>query len=147
MIVLDFSGINLKLKQENNKTLVFDIIRKKWVILTPEEHVRQYILHYLCEKLKYPKGLISVEKQIMLGHRAKRFDIVVFNKDHEPWLLAECKSPDVDISNATLYQLLNYHSVLPCTYWLLTNGHQTLCADACDVQNIKWMESLPIHQG
>lgn len=147
MISLDFSGITLKLKQEEKKTFVFDLVRKKWVILTAEEHVRQYLLRYLTEGMEYPTGLIAVEKKIAVGKLFKRFDIVVFDRNHKPWMLVECKEPGVDITEATLFQLLTYHSTIPCKYWLFTNGHQTYCADANDLTDIKWMQGLPLHDG
>ena len=146
MITLDFSGIHLKIKQENDKPFVFDPIRKQWVSLTPEEHVRQYVIHYMTEGMQYPKSMLSVEKKIMVGNLAKRFDIVVYNREHKPWMLVECKAPEVIISEATLYQLLNYQRTAQCNYWMLTNGHQTFCADACDIQNIKWLDSLPPYE-
>ena len=145
MIVLDFSEVSLKLKKESSKTYVFDIIRKKWIVLTPEEHVRQYLINFLCQKMNYPTALIAVEKKIVVGSVTKRFDIVVFNRNHQPWLLAECKAPEIDINNTTLYQLLSYHSSIPCRYWLMTNGHQSFCADACDVNNIHWLSQLPVY--
>jgi len=146
MIIPDFSDIQLKLRQEDNKTYVFDIIRKRWVLLTPEEHIRQYVVHHFVYKLQYPTGLIAIEKGIKVGARNKRFDIVVYNRDHKPWMLVECKAPEVQISETTLHQLLNYQRTVQCSYWVLTNGHQTYCADACDTANIKWLESLPVYE-
>lgn len=143
MIITDFKGIQLKLRDSGDDTSVFDPIRKKWVMLTPEEHVRQYIIQYLAGNLHYPAGFFAVEKTIQVGMRNKRFDLVVFNQHHEPWMLVECKAPEVNITTETLHQLLNYHSAIPCKYWLLTNGHQTFCADASDPLEIKWLQSLP----
>lgn len=143
MISFDISGIQLPLKQQDGRTLVFDAVRKKWVVLTPEEHVRQYVIHYLVGQLQYPAALLSVEKSIMVGRRTKRFDIVVYGREHKPWMLVECKAPDVPVAEKTLYQLLNYHSVVQCPFWLLTNGHETYCADASDPTHIKWLESFP----
>jgi hypothetical protein len=143
MIALDFSGIELKLKQEEGRTLVFDPMRKKWLVLTPEEHVRQYLLLYLSEKMDYPAGMMSVEKQVRVGDMNKRFDIVVYDRMHKPWMLVECKSPDVMITEAALHQLLQYQNVVQCNYWVLTNGHQLFCADASDITSIKWLEQLP----
>jgi hypothetical protein len=145
MISFDLSNIQLRLKQEAGKTVVFDPIRKRWVSLTPEEHVRQYILHYLINDLHYPAALMAAEKGIMVGSRSKRFDIVVYNREHKPWMLVECKAPEVLISESTLHQLLNYQRTVQCNYWVLTNGHQTFCADACDVSNIKWLASMPAY--
>ena len=143
MIPLDLSNIHLKLRRDGDKTGVFDPIRKKWIILTPEEHLRQHIIYYLTDVLQYPASLMAIEKNIKVGTLNKRFDIVVYNRDHKPWMLVECKAPEVPVSEKTLHQLLNYQSVVQCSYWLLTNGHQTFCADARDVEHIKWLASLP----
>ncbi len=145
MITLDFSELKLNLKTDGGKTMVFDPIRKKWLVLTPEEHVRQYILACLLLRLGYPAALIAVEKQIKLGTRTKRFDIVVYSPAHEPWMLVECKAPEVPVTEATLHQLLNYQQQLQCRYWLLTNGHQTFCADALHGEAIKWLHLLPAY--
>lgn len=138
--------MQLKLRKTEGKTSVFDPIRKKWVALTPEEHVRQYMLQYLMGAMQYPPGLIAVEKSIMVGTRIKRFDIVVYSRDHKPWMLVECKAPDVPVTEATLHQLLAYQRVMQCSYWLLTNGVQTYCANAADVENISWMNLLPAYE-
>jgi hypothetical protein len=146
MIPLNFSNIELQVRQEQGKTTVFDAIRKKWVALTPEEHVRQLLAGYLVHTLGYPVGMLAVEKQIRVAGLAKRFDIVAYDRQHQPWLLAECKAPDTPVSERTLQQLLTYHSVLQCRYWLLTNGIHTFCADACDTQRICWLDGLPPYE-
>jgi hypothetical protein len=145
MIQVDFSNIVLRLRKEEGVTQVHDPIRKKWFVLTPEEHVRQYLLHYLINTLQYPAALIAVEKQITLGSLNKRFDVVVYNREHQPWLLAECKAPEVTVNDATLNQLLQYHNTLQCQYWVLFNGHQLYCADASDTGSIKWLDKLPAY--
>jgi hypothetical protein len=144
MIATDFSALTLKLSQADGKTSVFDPVRKRWFILTPEEHVRQYILQYMLEVLKYPAALLSVEKAIMVGKMNKRFDIVVYNREHKPWMLVECKAPEVPVTEKTLHQLLNYQQTIQCRYWLLTNGHQTFCADAGGA-DITWLLGLPVY--
>jgi hypothetical protein len=143
--LIDLADISLKLGKRDGKTTVFDPVRKKWFILTPEEYVRQCLLQYMLEVAAYPIALIAVEKTIQVGNMTKRFDVVVYNRDHKPWLLAECKAPEVPISQATMRQLLNYQRTMQCNYWLLTNGHEVYCADACDVTNIQWLSSLPIY--
>lgn len=145
MIALDFSGIALKLKRSEteHKTSVFDPVRKKWILLTPEEHVRQYILEHLIGVMKYPKAKMAVERKIMHGKMSKRFDIVVYDNEHKPAMLIECKSPEIPITETTLHQLLQYHKTIPCRYWVLTNGHQTFCADAGNIPDIKWLNELP----
>lgn len=143
MVQLDISGIQLKLRTQDGGTQVFDPVRKRWFVLTPEEHVRQYLIQVLFSKLAYPLSLFSVEKQLQVGAMQKRFDVVVYDRDHRPWMLAECKAPDVPVTEQTLMQLLNYQRTTQCRYWLLTNGHQTFCADACDITDIKWLDELP----
>lgn len=143
MIHIDFTNIKINVRPDGDKSTVFDPVRKKWLILTPEEHVRQHILGYMIHVMQYPASLISVEKNIKVGSLNKRFDIVVYDRSHKPWLLTECKAPEVPISEKTLWQLLNYQNIVQCSYWLLTNGLETYCADACDVENIKWCTSLP----
>jgi hypothetical protein len=145
MIQLDISDIKLQLRDSEGKTQVFDPVRKRWLILTPEEHVRQYIIQVLTQKLNYPAALLSVEKQIEVNGMVKRFDVVVYNREHKPWMLVECKAPEVMIAEATLHQLLNYQRNIQCRYWLLTNGHQTFCADSLNVEEIKWLSELPAY--
>lgn len=143
MIYPDYSNIKLKLRPDGEKTTVFDPVRKKWVILTPEEHVRQYLIHFMIAEMLYPASLIAVEKNINVGKLNRRFDVVVYSREHKPWLLAECKAPEVPVSQNTLRQLLNYQGTVQSIYWLLTNGHETYCADARDVEQIAWLGSLP----
>lgn len=143
MTAFNFTGLELKLKHENNTVFVFDFIRKKWLILTPEEHVRQMLLQFLTQKMKYPQSLIAIEKKIIVGKAFKRFDVVVYDRHHKPWMLIECKEPEVSITQATLFQLLNYQQTINAHYWVMTNGHQTFCADANDKSNVIWMNSFP----
>jgi hypothetical protein len=145
VLQLNFSSVSLSLKKQDGKTLVFDPVRKLWVILTPEEHVRQYMLKYLIEQAHYPAALISVEKKLMVGNMPKRYDIVVYNRGHKPWMLIECKAPDVPVSEQTLRQLLQYQQAIQCPYWMLTNGPHSYCADASDIGNIVWLEELPVY--
>jgi hypothetical protein len=146
MIQIDFSGITHQVKKADNKIYIFDIIRKKWLVLTPEEQVRQYLLQYMIQA-GYPKGMIAVEKTIKVGALNKRFDIIVYNRQHEPWMLIECKEPEVPITETTLHQLLNYQRTVQCRYWMLSNGHQHFCADAGNISDIKWLMALPPYEG
>lgn len=142
---LPLLNYQLKTKTEDGKPLVFDPVRKRWVVLTPEEHVRQLLICHFTETLHYPVSLIAVEKALLIGNRNLRFDLVVYDREtHLPWLLAECKAPDVALADATLHQLLRYHSQLQCRYWLMTNGHNHHCADALSGE-IKWLDALPAY--
>lgn len=140
--LLDYS---LNLKIVGGKSTVFDPVRKLWVVLTPEEHVRQLLICYFRDEMKYPTSLMAAEKALVVGQKKLRFDLVVYDrKTHQPWLLAECKAPDVAISEATLQQLLRYHHKLQCRYWFLTNGHQHYCANAANGRII-WLDALPAY--
>lgn len=146
MISLPLLEKSLPLRTEAGTTQVFDPIRRAWFILTPEEHVRQLLLRHLLEDLNYPQALIAVERKLE-GPVARRFDLVVYNRQtHLPWLLAECKAPEVPVTEATLHQLLAYQKPLGARYWLLTNGPTTLCADAQDLAAIRWLDILPPYE-
>lgn len=125
---------------EDNKTKVFDPIRKIFCALTPEEEVRQKMLYYLVEVKKYPAGLIAVEYSIKVNALPKRCDIVVFNKDAKPMMIVECKAESVAITQKVLDQAIRYYSGLNVDYLVLTNGKTMFCYHI-DVQNKK-METL-----
>ncbi len=145
MLSLHFPPHDFKIKQEESGQFIFDFIRKKYVLLTPEEWVRQHILVYLCETMNYPKGLISVEKEFRINNLKKRYDIVVYDYDHKPWMLIECKEQGVPVNDKTLQQLLRYHQVLQCPYWFLTNGVQHFCAEVKE-GIVTWLPQLPDHR-
>ncbi|WP_350288417.1 type I restriction enzyme HsdR N-terminal domain-containing protein [uncultured Croceitalea sp.] len=119
---LNFKKYPFRFKSSENSTHIFDIIRKKFVLLQPEEWVRQHTIHFLIEEKKYPKSIINVEKQITVNKLKKRFDIVVFNSDGSIQILVECKSPDIKINQATFDQIAQYNLKLQATYLMVTNG-------------------------
>lgn len=110
---------------------IFCASRKKWVVLKPEEWVRQNFILYLSEVLNYPLSLIAVEKQISFGEVKKRFDIVVF-KEAQPFILVECKEMGVPLSENVFNQALNYNSRIQARYLLITNGNHTLAFENSD---------------
>ncbi len=111
----------MKIKIIDNKQFVFDDIRKKWLLLTPEEKVRQHVVQYLIQEKKIPKSLIALEKLITVNEMKKRFDVLVY-KATKPWLLVECKEPNVELNDMALQQVLNYNNVLQVPYFAITNG-------------------------
>ena len=125
---------------EDNRTKVFDPIRKIYCTLTPEEEVRQKMLYYLVEQKKYPAGLIAVEYSIKVNGLPKRCDIVVFNKDAKPKMIVECKAELVPITQKVLDQAIRYYSGLNAEYLVLTNGKTMFCYHI-DIENKK-MEAL-----
>jgi hypothetical protein len=127
MIVLPYPSYPFKIKAINGKDQIFDPFRKIWVILTPEEWVRQNLLQYLVQTLHYPSSLIAVEKEIKLGELSKRFDIVVY-KNELPWMIIECKEAKVSLNEKTMGQILQYQQVLTAQYLFMSNGHETMGA-------------------
>jgi hypothetical protein len=125
MIKVDFPEPVFRLKKENNVELIFDTIRKQWLVLNDEEWVRQNFIQYLIQTLNYPAAFIAVEKEIMLGELKKRFDILVYDKNHQPWLMIECKATAVHLNNAVLQQVLRYNISVPVPYLIITNGNFT----------------------
>lgn len=123
MMVINYPEPDFRLKKENKRELIFDSIRKRWVVLTPEEWVRQNFISYLIKSVNYPSALIAVEKELMLGERKKRFDILLYDMQHQPWMMIECKSMDVPLNDEVLQQLLRYHISIPARYLLITNGN------------------------
>ncbi len=125
MIPVVYPEAQFKTKQEGQKTLVFEAIRKTWLVLTQEEWVRQNFVHYMIKELAYPSTLIALEKEIYLGELKKRFDILVYDSRHQPWMLIECKAPDIALSENAVHQVLRYHITLPVPFIIITNGHTT----------------------
>ncbi len=119
---LNFPKYNFRFKSNENKTLIFDIIRKKFMVLTPEEWVRQHVLHFLISEKKYPISHINVEKQLKLHNTVKRYDIVVFNANGSIQIVIECKAPKIKINQQTFDQIAQYNFVLQASYLLVTNG-------------------------
>jgi len=122
MQTLNFPAYDFRLKNSENKVHIFDVIRKKFIVLQPEEWVRQHVVHYLLKDKKYPKSLINIEKQLTLNGIKKRYDVVVFRSDGSINLLVECKSPSIPINQKVFDQIARYNMQLKATYLMVTNG-------------------------
>lgn len=121
---LNFPAYDFRFRKVEQQVLIFDEIRKKFVVLTPEEWVRVHVVQYLLGEHKYPRNLINVEKQLILNNTKKRYDIVVFNKDGSVFLIVECKAPSVPITQFTFDQIARYNLSLQSEYLMVTNGLQ-----------------------
>ncbi|TDD94852.1 type I restriction enzyme HsdR N-terminal domain-containing protein [Flavobacterium cellulosilyticum] len=119
---LNFPVYNFRFKNSENKVSIFDEIRKKFIILTPEEWVRQHVVRYLLEEKKYPKSLINVEKVLNVNGLRKRYDVVVFYPDGSIFVLIECKAPEIKTAQATFDQIARYNMTLKAEYLMVTNG-------------------------
>ena len=119
---LNFPSYNFRLKNSENKTHIFDEIRKKFVILQPEEWVRQHCIKFLINKKKYPKTLISVERKVIVNGQKKRYDIVIFRPNGTVFCIVECKAYDVKIDQKAFDQSARYNMTLNAKYLMVTNG-------------------------
>ena len=118
---LNLPLFEFKIKKENNNTIIFDKIRKKWIILTPEEWVRQNFISYILDK-NYPKSLINCEKVFYINKVSKRYDIVVYDSSGNVEILVECKSYDVNLIKKHFDQVMRYNLELKSKYVIVTNG-------------------------
>src|SRR4249920_3825470 len=125
MIKINFPSYPFRTKIESDKEFIFDEVRKLWVRLSPEEWVRQNFLQYLIGEKKYPSSWVAVEREMKLGELSKRFDILVFDQDAKPYMMVECKSMQVDLTEKTLDQIVRYNLAMPVPILIVTNGSHT----------------------
>ncbi|MCP4458094.1 MAG: type I restriction enzyme HsdR N-terminal domain-containing protein [Cytophagales bacterium] len=142
--VLNLPEINPKLKTEATQEFIFDSIRKKYLVLTPEEWVRQHFIHLLIEHLKYPSGLFQLERQHEYFKSKKRFDILVMNQTGKPFLLIECKSYDVKINQGTLNQIATYNKTIEAPFIGVTNGLKHFAWQLVDGEYVQ-LEQFPAY--
>ena len=121
---LNFPKFSFRFKNSENKVSIFDTVRKKFIILQPEEWVRQHCVHYLLTEKKYPLSLINVEKELIINNLKKRYDIVIFNPHGDVHLMVECKAPQIEIDQSTFDQIARYNLSVKATYLMVTNGLQ-----------------------
>lgn len=116
-----------RIKEKEGKKIIFDVFRRKWVALTPEEWVRQNFIRYLTEEKHYPVALVSVERSLRLNQQNFRADAVVFTKSGTPLVIIECKAPEVKISQQVFDQIVRYNIELQVKYLMVTNGINHYC--------------------
>ena len=144
MIQLNLPSYSFKTSQKEEKTWIFDAFRKSWIVLTPEEWVRQNFLTWLCDAHGYPKGLIAVETTLKYNTLKMRADAVVYSSTGKPLMIIECKAPGVSISQQTLEQAARYNFSFQTRYLALTNGLMHYCC-RIDLENKKlvFLEDFP----
>ena len=138
---------DIKTRESNGRQEVLDIVRQRWVVLTPEEWVRQNLIHYLHHTLAYPLELMQVEAAITLNELTKRCDVVVYDAAVHPIMIVETKKAEVPINQKVVDQACRYNLVLQVPYLLLSNGKQTLCLRVSDQEpHLKQMPQIPTWQ-
>lgn len=141
---LNFPTYSFRLKNRENKRFIFDDIRKKFVVLQPEEWVRQHCINYLVVQKNYPKTLINVEKELKINGLSKRYDIVIYNSDGSIHLIVECKSTKININQETFDQIARYNLTLNATYLMVTNGiNHYYCALDYETERYNFLKDIP----
>ena len=141
---LNFPTYSFRFKNSENKVAIFDEIRKKFIILTPEEWVRQHVVSYLQHEKNYPKSYINVEKLIKIYDLNKRYDIVVYQSDGTINLLVECKAPEVKITQETFDQIARYNLKLKANFLMVTNGlNHYFCQMDFEKEKYVFLNELP----
>ncbi|MEO9892549.1 type I restriction enzyme HsdR N-terminal domain-containing protein [Aurantibacter sp.] len=144
MVQLNFPSYHFRLKSSENKVQIFDVIRKKFIVLQPEEWVRQHVVHQLIYDKGYAKNLINVEKQLTVNKLKKRYDVVVYNNDATIHLLVECKAPNIKIDQHTFDQIARYNMQLDAKYLMVTNGHDHYyCQMNYDEEKYEFLRQIP----
>lgn len=144
---LNLPTYNYKLKQENNKTYIFDFVRKKYLVLTPEEWVRQHFVQFLITEKKIPSSLIVLEKGLKLNEMQKRADVLIFDTNKTPLVLVECKAASVKITQETFNQIARYNMVFNVPYLIVTNGLSHYCCKI-DVakKSFSFLKDIPLFE-
>lgn len=144
MLKLNLPEFEVSLKKSEGKIWIFDGIRKKYIVLTPEEWVRQHLVHFFINHLKYPKSLIQVERGLHYNQLQKRSDIIVFDRSGKPWMIIECKSPEIQLDQKSIEQVAVYNSNVKAKYVSVSNGLKHVCYEAKpDAKDIVLLKNFP----
>ena len=147
MLSLNLPPIDVKIQQRDGKNLIFDPLRKKLIILTPEEWVRQHFVRFLTEYKGYPKGLLANEIQLNLNGTKKRCDTVLFNKDLSARMIIEYKAPHIEITQAVFDQITRYNMVLKVEYLIVSNGiHHYCCRIDYQAMKYTFLPDIPTYE-
>lgn len=141
---LSLPNASLKLTKKEAQVLVWCVIRKKKLLLTPEEWVRQHIIHFLVSEKQIPLGLIAAEMTIEVNKLVRRCDIVVFGNDGKPILIIECKAPEINLTEKVFHQIAQYNFTLNVDFLMVTNGlNHIVCQIDRINSSLNYLEGLP----
>ncbi len=131
MDALNLPEFDCKLTEIDGKPYIFDLLRRRYVRLTPEEWVRQHMINLLMQHYQYPRTLIRAEGGVVLNATQKRTDLLTFSRDGSPYLLIECKAPHIPLNQAVFDQVARYNHVHKAPYLVITNGLTHYCCQLC----------------
>ena len=146
MVVLNLPQIEYNIRKNTGKAEIFDVIRRKFVSLTPEEWVRQHMIHFLLKERNYPRGLMKVESGLDYHKRQKRSDILIYDREAKPLLVVECKTFQQPLTQAAMTQAAVYNKTLKARYLVITNGMKHYCAEV-DRDSITQLKDIPFWEG
>jgi hypothetical protein len=129
-LALKYPPFDVRLKKQKEQTYIFDFIRKKWLVLTPEEWVRQHLLNYLVTEKNFPLSVISIEKELILNDLKRRYDVVVYDNRLNPLLIVECKAPYIALDKSVISQALHYNLTIKAQVLMISNGISDLVFNA-----------------
>ncbi|NOY95972.1 MAG: type I restriction enzyme HsdR N-terminal domain-containing protein [Chlorobi bacterium] len=142
---LNLPVYNARMKEEEGKSFIFDIIRKKYVVLTPEEWVRQNFIHYLIHEKKYSGSLMAVEKRVVVNGQPQRFDLLIYSRNGQPHLIAEFKAPSQKISQNAFDQAVRYNMALKVNFIIISNGLQHfICRIDYSKNSYTFLKDIPL---
>lgn len=144
---LNLPEYSIKIAERNGKKVIFDILRRKYVALTPEEWVRQHFVHFIIEKKGYPQTLIANEVELKIGNKSLRCDSVLYDRNMQPRMILEYKSPTIELQQKVFNQISTYNLLLKVDYLIVSNGMQHYCCKM-DYENHKYvfLEEIPDYE-
>ena len=144
---LNLPEYSIKIAERNGKKVIFDILRRKYVALTPEEWVRQQFVHFIIEKKGYPQTLIANEVELKIGNKSLRCDSVLYDRNMQPRMIIEYKSPSIELQQKVFNQISTYNLLLKVDYLIVSNGMQHYCCKM-DYENHKYvfLEEIPDYE-
>ena len=136
-------SFDYKVKKQQGQTLIFDVVRKRYVVLTPEEWVRQHFIHFLVTYRGFPVRLIAVEKEVEVCGLKQRFDLVCYDRQGEPYLIVECKAPTVPLSQVVFDQAFRYNLSVAARFVAITNGCELYCGEMTEEREFRLLTDIP----
>ncbi len=141
---LNLPPVNFRFSEDGQSKQIFDLVRKRFVALTPEEWVRQHFLHFMINEKSYPASLMGVEMLVRVNELAQRADIVIYQNTGKPWMIVECKKTEVPLTQETFYQLARYNLTLQVPYMVITNGLEHYCM-FFNGKDFEYLDDLPAY--
>lgn len=147
MIQLTLPPYQIRVKETHGRKQIFDILRRKYVALTPEEWVRQHFIHYLVEHKNYPSSLLANEVSLQIGEKRMRVDSVLYDNQLHPRMIIEYKAPNITLTQKVFDQITVYNLLLHVDYLIVSNGMITyICKMDYEKQTYKFLEAIPNYE-